>query len=178
MLRFNLLPPELREHFSYVQKLKKVSSYIRVLLGLSIILSLFLIFILAYLQKQYEFFLDDLRQIQKDPQNIAYEKTQKEVTQFNTQLARMFNAKPSLDWPSLLIEIASLTPDRVKLHTLAVNHEKQGERIALEGEALTRESLIQFYKSIRQSKYFTNVSPPSNYEKTGRIPFQISFFIK
>lgn len=178
MLRFNLLPPELRVHFSYVQKLKKAASYIKILLGLSIILSLFLIFILAYLQKQYEFFLDDLRQVQRDPQNIAFEKTQKEITQFNAQLTQMFNAVPSLDWPSLLIEIASLTPEGVKLHTLAVEQVKGAQRITLEGDALTRESLIQFYRNVRQSRYFTDVSPPSNYEKTERIHFGLSFLIK
>lgn len=178
MLRFNLLPPELRERFSYIQKLKKVSGYIKILLGLSVILSLFLIFIFAYLQKQYVFFLDNLKKIEKDPQNIAFEKIQKEITQFNAQLGHMFNAPLSLDWPSLLVEIASLTPNGVKLTTLGVERTQEEERISLEGEALTRESLIQFYRNVRQSKYFTNASPPSNYEKSQHITFQLSFSIK
>lgn len=178
MLRFNLLPPELRERFSYIQKLKKAAIFIKTLLGLIIILSLFLIFILAYLQKQYVFFLDDLKQVEMDPQNIAFEKIQKEITQFNTQLGYMVTRSPSFNWPSLLIEIASLAPQGVNLTTLAAEHAKEGERIAIEGDALTRESLIQFYRNVRQSKYFINVSPPSNYEKSQHISFQISFSLK
>lgn len=179
LLRFNLLPPSFRQQFLFAQRVKRAFLSIDIVVGLLGVLSLFLLFTLVYLQKQEEFFTEELARVKSNPQHLAIERIQNEIEQFNQQLRYLFLAPPSTDWASLLVELANLAPEGVSLKTLVAQGNVPNERIVLEGEAKTREQLIQFERALRSSAFAANVlSPLANYQKPAQIAFQISFSLK
>ncbi|MBI3335112.1 MAG: hypothetical protein HY001_01265 [Candidatus Portnoybacteria bacterium] len=179
LLRFNLLPPSFRQQFLFAQRVKRALLSLNIAVGLLGVLSLFLLFTLVYLQKQEEFFTEELARVKRNPQHLAIERIQNEIQRFNEQLRYLFLAPPSTDWASLLIELAKLAPEGVSLNALVVQGKVPNERVVLEGGAKTREQLIQFERALRSWAFAANVvSPLTNYQKPAQIAFQISFNLK
>lgn len=179
MLKFNLLPFELREHFTFSQKTKKASFYIKIFIGLLGILSLFLVFALTYLEHQKEFFTSELKSVTSNPHHVEIEQIQAYIQKFNKKLGEISTVPLSKDWSSLLIEISALTPERVVLEKIAIEGVPPKERLVLEGNAAQSTDLKSFEKKLSASNYFTEVtSPLSNYEKDEDIEFKMSLEIK
>lgn len=173
MLRFNLLPKEFRERIFIAQQARRASFYVNILFGLTAILSLFLLFILIYLQSREEIFLNDLKEARQNPRTVEIESIQKDIMRFNAQLKEALKTSASPKWSVLLIELSRITPESLNFHTLVVEEDK---RITIEGDALTREDLLTFEKRLRQSQFFSNViSPLSNYQSQRDITFHLSF---
>lgn len=176
MLRFNLIPPELRTRFVFLQKAKHFSRYGNILLGLLAMFSLFFLFALVYLQKQQAFFAEELTAVRKTPQNIIIEKIRKSSDKFNEELKARVSHVPSVDWYAFLTELTNLIPPDVALKSIGITQANTSPQIALEGKAPGRQVLRTFEDTLRSSPLVKDlISPLSNYRKTEDIAFTFFF---
>lgn len=176
MLRFNLIPPELRTRFIFLQKAKHFSRYGNILLGLLAMFSLFLLFALVYLQKQQAFFADELTAVRETPQNIIIEKVRKSSDKFNEELKTRVTNTPSVDWYTFLTELTDFIPPDVALKSIGVTQANASPQIVLEGEASERQVLRTFEDTLRSSPLVKDlISPLANYRRTEDIMFTFSF---
>ncbi len=176
MLRFNLIPPELRTRFVFLQKAKHFSRYGNILLGLLAMFSLFLLFALVYLQNQQAFFAQELAQAKQNPQNITLEAIKKSSEQFNKELKARVGSSPAIEWYTLLTQLTNLVPTNIALSSISINQAGASTQIALDGKAPERQALRTFENILHSSPLIKDlVSPLSNYQKTENITFTFSF---
>lgn len=180
MLRFNILPEQLKEEFLFGQKINRIGHYLRISLGILLIFSLFLIFVLAFLQQAQRGLTQDLALIKKDPSNIIFEATQKKINDLNDGFEKITGAAHPKDWAGMLQEIARLTPPSIELTQISISQDvNKKDYFKLQGKAKERQQLISFENQLRLAPLIGDlVSPLSNYEKTINISFTLSFAIK
>ncbi len=189
MLTFNLLPPIRKEKRKLQARMGKFLMHTKILLGLSVIFSLFMIFTLVYLEKQRYILESVAVGYEKNPLNILIENIQKEAGHFNKELKDFNENLPKQKWSSLLVETSALERKGITLQQ--INHTKEKvkgkdkdsqesppqfvDKLTMSGHAQTRENLSVFQYALEASPLFKNVVLPlSNFEKTQDIDFNIS----
>lgn len=178
MLNFNLLPPAYKEDYLFARKIKLVGHSLRICLGILSIFSLFLIFILGYLQHEEAKLLSSLNFLKKSPALVNFRHIQKEINDFNQELSLLTKVAPSTNWTGILIELARAT-QTVELTKIAIQKTQDQEQIVLEGRAQNRQALLAWEERLKALSYSSHViSPLSNYEKTSDITFQVSLTLK
>lgn len=176
MIRLNLLPPKEKKELKWADLNQLVIILSVWLLFFLLLSSLFLIGSYSYLSNllKKQGVLIEIRQ--DDPKIQHLLELENKVQQANRKIERIYlKQKELILWVPLLEEISELIPGKLYLKTFI--YQPNTNQISLSGQANTRDDLIRFENSLKQSPYFTEIkSPLSNLLKQTNIDF--SFTLK
>lgn len=174
----NLLPPKQKSEIRF----ERTQSFI--IMG---IVSVFIVtFSIIALFFGMEILVENKLKIIQDQVMAKEEQIEKEkvgkletdIKDLNRYLKRLDGIqKGHLYWSDILKNLIELVPGGVKIASLSANQEDR--RIEIQGNANTRDQLLNFEENLRNSKIFEGVeSPLSNIVKKENVDFEITFYLK
>jgi Tfp pilus assembly protein PilN len=176
MIALNLLPPEEKTEIVSHKTYRKVlawgfSSLVLVLAFLAILSSIWL-----YLFVQLNSMQEIVQGLQASPQNQRFNDIKKEIDDVNREL-KSFSSLigQENEYSFYMDKLTGLLNSGIRFKSVSFD----GSRVALSGQAATRESLLLFKDNLENSDYFQNVDAPlSNFLKQTDIDFSFSFEIE
>lgn len=169
MLTLNLVSQSLKKEI----KLKRVYGLTKKLYYLLtiivIITSIFLMAAKIILQNEFNRIVNETTLVTKNNQSYT-----PKVKEINSKINNAFQVQNNyIDWSNLLAEISLIMPSDVTLSY--VKAEKNNSNIVIRGVADSRDGLLQFKKSLEESKYFTAIEfPIKNILEKENINFTIN----
>ncbi len=174
MITINLLSSKEKKDITFEKTNISIISSFVVLLIVSVLLSIVL-YTIHDLQKENLKALSQqaasVRQFLDKEENKAMEEKVRKINYYLITINK--NEKERTRFSKSLAEIASLTPDKIRLFNIALS--KEEKKFEISGNAKSRDSLLQFSEYLEKSEYFENIeSPLSNLISPTNINFSLT----
>lgn len=174
MINLNLLSPNEKN------RLKLESNYLLMKNIIFVISLVLIIYILSLFATRFilQFYLSDINKSIENEQSLAATskrgELEKSIKDLNNQLNTItFIQKTYVKWSGFLIDFNKTIVSEVKISTLQLD--KNNKKVNIQGQAKTRNALLDFQKNLENLKYFSKItSPISNLLIKENIDFQFT----
>lgn len=173
----NLLPFNLRS----ARTISAVSRFLNLAGSLTIALNLSVIFLMLFYALTFQF---DLRELSQETRNFEkliygkkYEQLKTDILNFNLEVDKLYNLSGKIvDLPLVYRDVIAFSNKDISLGSL--RYSKELKMLEIDGQSLTRKSLIDFKDEISKLKGIDKVDfPLANLDKSENITFTIKIFL-
>lgn len=191
MIKINLLSPSDKENFKWEKINNLIKGWTIWMLLVQIVFFAAFLFAVEYLKIEKSAVTSQLEQIKNKEATKEIDSIEKELRTYAAKIDDIAELKDShLHWSYVLAEIIGNMPSGVRLEgfsaqeVVAVKEDKKKPaeeeryKIDISGNALTRNDLLIFEGTLKNSELFFGLEyDDSNYVKSADVDFRYSFYI-
>jgi len=172
-IRLSLLSPQKKKHLKKMANFQFLKNMFEIILIITSIVAMVILGSQTILQQHFINITENIISISN--QHVDTSRT---IGKINKLLQDTSNIQKSyISWPSMVLEVASSTPDNVILSHLSMDDVEK--KVSIAGQAKTRNSFLEFEQNLKKLEFIENIqSPLSGLTQKEDVSFTITADLK